>query len=247
MLTSAGHVGPYAVEGVLGRGRVGQVLLARDAAGAAVAVKLGPPAALAREFALLCALAHPHIVRAQAQGGDTQGAWLALEVCQGRARGPVPQDIARRWLAQAAAALAHVHAGGWVHRDVKPANLLVRADGSLALADFGSAAPRGGAGHAGAARLVGSPRHAAPEQLQGASAAPAADLYALGTVLHQWLTGRPAFAGETPQELLAQHLVAPVPRLPAPLAGWQPLLDALLAKDPARRPVAAALPDWKTP
>ena len=135
---------------------------------------------------------------------------------------------------------------GFVHRDVKPANLLVRTDGSLALADFGSAVRIGeGASDAAAA---GSPRHAAPEQSAGAPAAPTADVYALGTVLHEWLTGEPPFAGETAAELAAQHLVAPVPRLPAPLAHWQPLLDAMLATRPAARLAdGAAVLSWKLP
>ncbi len=93
----------------------------------------------------------------------------------------------------------------------------------------------GSAGPAPPGTLVGSPRYAAPEQSQGAPAAPAADVYSLGVLLHEWLTGRPPFGGETPAEALAQHLLVPIPRLPAARAQWQPLLDALLAKDPARR------------
>jgi serine/threonine-protein kinase PpkA len=234
-----------AAAAVLGRGRH-SVVVADRLDGVDRAIKISQRAPLAREAAMLRALAHPNVLRLHAQGQDDRGDWLALERCECATHGPVPETVARAWLRQAAAALAHVHGRGFVHRDVKPANLLVRTDGSLALADFGSAARIGeGASDAAAA---GSPRHAAPEQSAGAAAAPSADVYALGTVLHEWLTGEPAFAGETAAELAAQHLVAPIPRLLAPLAHWQPLLDAMLAKRPAARLAdGAAVLSWKLP
>ena len=234
-----------AAAAILGRGRWSTVVADRHD-GVDRALKISPAAPLAQEAALLRTLAHPHVIRLHSEGRDERGAWLALEKCECATHGAVPETVARAWLRQAAGALAHVHALGFVHRDVKPANLLVRTDGSLALADFGSAVRLGeGASDAAAA---GSPRHAAPEQSAGAPAAPTADVYALGTVLHEWLTGEPPFAGETAAELAAQHLVAPVPRLPAPLAHWQPLLDAMLAKRPAARLAdGTAVLSWKLP
>lgn len=236
------RVGPYAVLRVLGRGRASQVLLARGHDGRAVALKVARGADLAREHALLGELRHPHLLQAFAHGRSARGEWMAMEAAARTARGPVAPDVALGWLWQAASALAHLHARGWVHRDLKPANLLLRADGSLAIADLGSAVRCGDVPGAG---LVGSAPYAAPEQLQGAPAAPAADVYSLGCVLHEWLTGQPPFPGQTLAELLAQHLAAPVPRLPSALADWQPLLDVLLAKSPARRPAdGGAVLSW---
>ena len=125
---------------------------------------------------------------------------------------------------------------------MKPANLLLRAGGDVVLADFGEAVPAGQI-PATPGTVIGSPAYAAPEQLPGAPAAPAADVYSLGVLLHEWLTGRLPFAAVTVQEALAQHLLAPVPRLPAAFARWQALLDALLAKRAEERPCVAAVPN----
>jgi serine/threonine protein kinase len=138
-------------------------------------------------------------------------------------------------LRQAASGLAWLHRQGWVHRDVKPANLLLRANGSLALGDLGCAARTGDMGGAPPGTMIGTPRYAAPEQTEGAPAQPAADVYALGACLFELLCGSPPYPGETSMELLGQHLLAPVPPLPLEHAPWQPLLDAMLAKDPALR------------
>ncbi|WP_332813993.1 serine/threonine-protein kinase [Ramlibacter sp.] len=232
--------GPWELDAVLGRGRHATVYRGFDPQGHAAAVKVARHADLAREHRLLATFRHPHLLQPLGCGRGPQGQWLATEWAQGGALQEAPpggfdEARLRRWLGEAAGALAHLHRCGWVHRDLKPANLLLRADGALVLADLGEAVPAGTAGPAVGGTLVGSPRYAAPEQSGGAPATPAADVYSLGVLLHEWLTGRPPFGGETPAEALAQHLVAPVPRLPAARARWQPLLDALLAKDPAHR------------
>ena len=84
--------------------------------------------------------------------------------------------------------------------------------------------------------VIGTPRYAAPEQMQGAAASAAADVYSLGICLFEQLAGQPPFRGETLTELFSQHVRAPVPRLPGDALHWQPLVDALLAKNPANRP-----------
>ncbi|HVE54788.1 MAG TPA: protein kinase, partial [Ramlibacter sp.] len=112
-----------------------------------------------------------------------------------------------------------------------PANFLLRADGTLVLADLGIAVAAGTRPTQREGTVTGTPRYVAPEQLQGAPASPAADVYALGVLLHEMLSGRPPFAGETLMEILSQHLVATPPRLPAASARLQPLVDRMLAKE----------------
>ena len=238
----------YDIEAVLGRGRCSVVYLAREQRGQRkVALKMARRTTLASarqdfsaEFAALSALASRHVVQVFGHGVSGGDAFLAMEAALGSL--PPGRRAAVEVLPlmrQAATALQQLHAQHWVHRDVKPANLLVRADGSLALADFGCARRQGAADPLEKDTVVGTPQYSAPEQFQGAPAQPAADVYSLGAVLHELLCGEPPFPGQTPAELFSQHLLAPVPRLAQEHAAWQPLLDAMLAKDPAARPAGA--------
>jgi serine/threonine protein kinase len=240
---AGGPVGGHRPLQVLGRGRHSVVLLAqRPGDGRAVALKVAPGASFAAEHALLRSLAHPNIVRVNGHGTDQGRGWMAMEHARGTlADAPVPRPPSEvgTLLAQVAGALAALHARGWVHRDVKPANLLLRGRGGVALADFGEAVRCGWQEPGSDGAVVGSPRYAAPEQGSGAAAHPSADVYSLGIVLFEQLTGHPPFPGTTLAEIAAQHLLAPVPRLPSTCAHWQPLLDAMLAKDPSHRPRAA--------
>ena len=240
----------YHIEATLGRGRSSVVYLAHEGRHARkVALKVARRAQLAatapardfsREFAVAGALAHPHVLEVFDHGIAGDDAFLSMEVATGGHLGLQPTALhpsrAVLLLRQAAGALGRLHQQGWVHRDVKPANLLLRADGSLALADFGCARRQGMIDPQPPGCVAGTPRYAAPEQSQGAAAQPAADVYGLGAVLYEMLCGQPLFPGETLTELFCQHQLAPVPRLPAVRAGWQPLLDAMLAKDPRERP-----------
>jgi serine/threonine protein kinase len=247
--TLAGHD----LEAVIGRGRRSVVYLARRAGEAnSIALKVVPkvPGSRdagdpAREFETLAALAHPHVIRPIAHGETGTLAWLALEYAAGgslaRHTEPLAPARAVSLLREAAGALASMHEQGWVHRDVKPANLFVRGDGTLALGDFGSACPSGRISRVAPATVIGTPRYAAPEQSDGAPANPAADVYSLGACLHEMLTGLPPYPGETLTELLGQHLLAPVPQLRQEHAHWQPLLGAMLAKEPSQRPSAQAV------
>ena len=238
------HVGAYVLRRELATALRSIVHLAKDSrTGRAVALKVAKRAALraagfAREFAFQASITHPRVAEVFEHGVDGDVAFLAMEHAEGGALplegGRVPEREVFDRLEQIAGALAALHVQGVVHRDLKPTNLLVRADGSLALSDFGSAC-RVDATVDGLPRLVGSPRYAAPEQLQGAAPAPSADVYSVGVLLVEWLRGAPPFNGQSLAELLAQHLVAPVPRLEAGLQHWQPLVDALLAKKQAQR------------
>ena len=235
----------YRMERVLGRGRHAGIWLAQDVDGGRgvalkIALKAAPHASLAREFEIQQACAGDHIVAVFDHGRLPDAReFIAMEWLP---RGDVVRDAplaverVERILHGAAIALARVHCAGRVHRDVKPAHLLVRQDGDVALCDFGSACRAGTMEVAPVPRVIGTPRYAAPEQIEGAAAAPSADVYSLGACAFELLTGKPPFRGETLTELFSQHVRAPVPRLPRELAHWQPLLDAMLAKDPARRP-----------
>jgi serine/threonine-protein kinase PpkA len=195
----------------------------------------------AREFGIGSDLRHPNVVALLEHGSAGGMPYLAMEYIGGgdlaqRLQQSMGQAEALACLRDAAAGLAQLHRRGLVHRDVKPANLLLRADGSAVLADFGLAVAVGSvdpAAQPGA--IVGTPRYVAPEQLQGAPARPAADIYSLGVVLHHMLAGSPPFRGQTLMEVLSQQLVAVAPRLPESRAALQPLCDAMLAKEPRER------------
>lgn len=230
----------YRLERVLGRGRHAGLWLAADLERRdQVALKIAPRGCLRREFDTLHALESEFVVKARDCGvlPDSRP-FLAMEYLAdgdvAHARSPLGRI--ERVLRSAATALADVHRQGWVHRDVKPAHFLLRAGDAVVLCDFGSAARAGTREPRSAPSVIGTPRYAAPEQIEGAAASPAADVYSFGVCAFELLAGKPPFRGETLTELFSQHLRAPVPRLPREAAHWQEIIDALLAKDPARRP-----------
>jgi eukaryotic-like serine/threonine-protein kinase len=142
--------------------------------------------------------------------------------------------------AQAAAGLGAAHRIGLVHRDVKPGNILVGADGLVKITDFGIAHAAGSAPITGPGLVMGTTQYMAPERIAGGQATPASDLYALGILIYECLTGLPPYDGGT-AEVMAGHLYLPMPPLPA---GVPPELDELItrltAKDPAARMSDAA-------
>lgn len=233
----------YQLQRPVGTGRHGSVWLAQDLrTGVAAAVKLrAGPDSFAAESAIAQRVLSPHVVQVHAHGAVDGVQWMAMEYLPGGSLAPhvcgrLAPAPALAWLRQAARALAPLHRQQLVHRDVKPANFLLREDGTLVLADLGLAAASGTVGASfDDGVLVGTARYVAPEQLQGAPARPAADVYALGVLLYEMLAGRPPFSGPSALEVLAQHLVAPPPRLPQDCAGLQPLVDRLLAREMNRR------------
>jgi serine/threonine-protein kinase len=210
-----GRIGPYRLQGMLGSGGMGSVWLAQREGHASgrFALKLlhstrgrVPPAEIIeRERSILAALDHPQIVRPHDAGMTEQGrAYLALDYVDGehidRYCATRLPGIAQRLalMLQVTRVLAHAHASGVVHRDVKPANLLVDSRGCVHLVDFGIASRMGEATeHESYSRAALTPCYASPEQLRGEQPSAATDIFSLGVVLYELLTGRRPHDGRT--------------------------------------------------
>src|SRR4051794_16167994 len=155
----------------------------------------------------------------------------------------IPRPTATRWLREAAAALDHAHGHGVVHRDVKPANLLLDDRGRLAVGDFGIATVASEASVTHTGQVLGTAAYISPEQAVGEPATPASDRYALAVVAWEVLTGHRPFTGETPVAQARAHVEATVPLASAAAAGLPPAVDEVLvrglAKEPNDRPATA--------
>ena len=146
------------------------------------------------------------------------------------------ENEAVRVVSQIASALAEAHQCGVIHRDVKPANVLFRADNSVALSDFGIAKAReAGASLTMTNAMVGTPHYLSPEQVRAARIDHRADLYGLGVLFFEMLTGRRPFEADRLVRLLEAHVSADIPALPLDVALYQPIIDKLLAKQPEER------------
>ncbi|MFJ8018566.1 serine/threonine-protein kinase [Streptomyces sp. NPDC096339] len=249
-MTDTWTVPGYSEVRELGSGGSGRVVLAvHDGTGTAVAVKylgdrLREDPAFVGEFRaearLLGDLRSPHVVRmyeyveyATAPGG----AAIVMELVDGislrallKESGRADAEAALVVLKGSLLGLAAAHRAGVVHRDYKPENVLVAADGSSKLVDFGIAANRGAT-----PGVAGTPAYMAPEQWQGRPASPAADVYAATATFFEMLTGRKPYDGENFAELAVQHIEAPVPETEAP-EPVRPLIRRGLAKRPEQRP-----------
>ena len=151
-----------------------------------------------------------------------------------RASGLSP-SAALRYFLDIAWALDYVHGAGVVHRDLKPQNILFRADGALVLIDFNISLDSELLPLTRQGELVGTPRYLSPERARGEPVDHRHDLYSLGVIGYEMLTGQPLFDAPDAVAMLQKHLSEPVPRLPIGLLRFQPVFDRLLAKDPAAR------------
>jgi len=196
------------------------------------------------ETRILASLAHPHLLPVYDSGlSADRHRFIVMPLVRGTtlarlaARSPVEPREVKRIGAALADALSHIHAGGIVHRDVKPGNVLLADDGTAYLADFGYAHAADSPALTSTDCVVGTAGYLAPEQAQGLSVTPATDVYALGLVLLEALSGERAYQG-TPMERATANALRP-PRIPARLGpGWMRVLRTLTARDPAVRPAA---------
>ena len=243
----------YAVQDLVAHGGMGDVYRAADERlGRTVAIKvLAERYARQDEFrkrflrearTAATLTGEPNIVAIYDVGETTDGLpFIVMEyvpagtVADRLSSGPVPPDLAMRWLAQAAAALDAAHARGIVHRDVKPANLLVSSDGNLYVSDFGIARAAGDDTLTAAGTVLGSTGYMAPEQARGESSTPATDRYALACVAFELLTGRRPFARDTVAAEAAAHAYEPPPPIGDP-AALPAALDEVFARGLAKRP-----------
>ncbi|ACY96785.1 serine/threonine-protein kinase [Thermomonospora curvata] len=248
-MTNAWRLAEFEEIRELGTGAQGRVVLARHRrAGTPVAIKYlecgeGDREAIERlrqEAMLLGKVSDPHVVRLYSFVVGEQGAALVMEAINGVSlkeilarHGALSPEAALTVLKGSLLGLAAAHAVGVVHRDYKPANVVVRADGLSKLIDFGVATL------AGAGSRSGTPAYMAPEQWAGHPATPATDVYAATCVFFECITGSKPFSADNAAALMHRHLTAPVPveAVPEPL---RPLLARGMAKDAAHRPPGAA-------
>jgi len=190
----------------------------------------------AREYAAVNAINHPAIVDLYDHGVYEGREYLAMEYfpcgdLKARLQHPISETETLDFIRRVASALCVVHDAGLVHRDLKPPNVMLRETGEVVLIDFGLARSiHGGRGSTRTGMLRGSPYYMSPEQAQGQPLDGRTDLYSLGIMLYEMLTGRKPFTGSTAIEVLQQHVSGALPTLPADLAHHQPLLHRLLAK-----------------
>jgi DNA-binding NarL/FixJ family response regulator len=202
---------------------------------------------LVEEFKLLYDIDDPAVARIYDFRVTAQYCYIAMEYFPDGHLGrllhaPLDPLQARAITVEIAHSLSIIHAAGIVHRDLKPGNIMRRADGSCALIDFGisqSSWRAGASGHSRKQRITGTPYYMSPEQARGETTDERTDLYSLGVILYQMLTGEKPYVGPDTRSILDQHCDAPLPRLPAHAAAFQPLLDRLLAKEADQRPSSA--------
>ena len=255
-------IGPFAILGRLGAGAMGVVYKARYTNGALVALKLmsgnsarvepDSVARFEREAKILQQLKHERIVRLYGTGRHNGSPYYAMEFVHGEnlaeilhRKGKLAWQEVAELGRQLCEALQHAHDHGVVHRDLKPSNLMIAKDGSLKLADFGIAKDLDQTQLTSANCAVGTAAYMAPEQCRAQNITPRTDLYSLGVVMFELLTGTRPFSGESSVEIFQKHLQEKLQK-PSRLvydipAGFDTLVLHLMEKIPDRRP-----PDART-
>jgi serine/threonine-protein kinase PpkA len=194
-----------------------------------------------QEYKLIAGLQNEFVAQIYDQGFAGEHPYIAMEYLSGgtlatRIHEGMTSLSALRVTSQIARALDAIHERGVIHRDLKPPNILFRDNGRAVLVDFGLA--KSLSANTTLTRhgeVIATPRYMSPEQCVGRPADRRSDLYSLGVIFYEMLSGRRLFEAEGPAGLVYQHVHGPIPRLPARLAGYQGILDQLLAKAPEDR------------
>jgi serine/threonine protein kinase len=252
-------IGPYILEEPLGEGGMGRVFRARHVAtdrAVALKVLLGAPrdtgARFRREMMLMGRVTHPNLVRIFGGGTDEGVSYIAMELIDGSTlenilavNGRLPLGLALHTALDLARGLAHLHALGIVHRDLKPANTMLSRNGCGKLLDFGLVRRLESTQLTHEGQAIGTVAFMAPELIRGEPTSLAADMWAMGCLLFEMVTGRPAIPGRTVSEILQAIMRAsiPAPRnlVPALPEALSRLVLSLLDRNPDRRPAAEDL------
>jgi DNA-binding NarL/FixJ family response regulator len=198
-----------------------------------------------REYEIISSIAHRAIAEIYDFGALPDHQYLAMEYIpcgdlRDRLRNPLSIDESLYYLRSIAEALRVIHVFGILHRDLKPANVMLREDNAPVLIDFGLARRSlEDSGTTGAGQVLGSPYYISPEQSQGQRVDARTDLYSLGVMFYEMLTGQRPYSGRSAMAIMAQHAASPVPTLPPSVALQQALLDRLMAKRPEDRYASA--------
>ena len=194
-----------------------------------------------REFEAIAALDHPSIIDLFDYGIHEGVEYLAMEYfpcgdLKARLQNPLTADEAIDFLKEIARSLKVVHDAGIIHRDLKPPNVMLRDNGNVVLIDFGLARSLlSGDGSTRTGVLRGSPYYMSPEQAQGEALDARTDIYSLGVILYEMLSGKKPYLGASAIDVLQQHVMAPVPELPVHHLAYQPLLERLMSKSREQR------------
>jgi serine/threonine protein kinase len=251
-------LGDYRIEGIVGVGRMGVVYLAIDrTSGRAVALKvLREDVAIdpvyrerfRREGSLLASLNHPHVLPIFGMGEIDGEIYIATRLVSATLRnaiigGPIALGNAVKVLSCVASALDAAHAMGIVHRDVKPANVLIDPGPQVYLADFGLARDPEGEALTAPGQVLGTIDYMAPELLDGEGVGPATDIYGLACLTVETLTGTVPYPRDTDAAVMYAHIVDPPPKVSERRADLPPALDEVIeigmSKDPDERPPSA--------
>ncbi len=198
-----------------------------------------------REYEIISSITHRAIAEINDFGSLPHHLYLAMEYfpcgdLRDRLRNPLSVDESLYYLRAIGEALRVIHVFGILHRDLKPANVMLREDNSPVLIDFGLARrSMDDIGTTGVGQVLGSPYYISPEQAQGQRVDARTDLYSLGVMFYEMLTGRRPYNGTSALAIMSQHSTSPVPTLPESTAAQQPLLDRLMAKEQRERYASA--------
>jgi serine/threonine protein kinase len=246
-------LGSYQITDLLGQGGMATVYKGyREDIDRYVAVKVLPPhPGLDQQFIerfkleakTIARLQHPHILPLYDYGVTDDILYLVMAYIEGGSlagqihEGGMRPKEAERILKQVAGALDYAHRQGIIHRDIKPDNILMDKEGNALLADFGIAKiAEGGSNLTGTGGLVGTPAYMAPEQGRGDTITSSADIYSLGVVVFEMLSGRKPFSAETPMQVVIKHMTAPVPNIREHLPDVSPGVEAALTRALAKMP-----------